>query len=144
MKLRFLCGKHRSTLFSDRQKADYCWHIWMKTADYYCQMGEAEKAVAFLGCAYELAEHALSGGQSNYQLAISRFTYSSAKLAQAYSELGQQKVGALVMKNASKRLERELPAPGLSTWIMSCINNLLISHNDRNAVESLRKACLCS
>ncbi len=139
MKLRYLCPNHRGWLFADEQRVEYYWQVWVDTADYYCQGGQVDQAIPFLGCTYELAEYLLSSKLPDQSVAISRFTYSSLLLAMAYAQAGDYEMQHCVLDQARDRLAMELVIPGMSNYVNSCIKSLLLTETKEDSLDHFNK-----
>ena len=139
MKLSYLCPNHRNWLFSNCQRAEYYWHTWMDTADYFCQTGQIEQAIPYLGCAFELAEHSLTHRAPDHSLAIHRFTYNSLLLAMAYQYEGDVDSQNTIVKQALERLEKELAFPGLSGYVSRCMQRLFVNQTESGFIDPIRQ-----
>ncbi|WP_330924022.1 hypothetical protein [Candidatus Sororendozoicomonas aggregata] len=127
-------------LFNDNPN-EVTWLTWIRAADYLLTLGRTDKAIKSLTYAFELAELTLSCYRCNQQIAVSRLTYSSVKLAYAYQSIGNTEAMRAILSKTKSRLYSELPAPGISTWILGCMRYLNTAHID-HFLEPLKKARL--
>ncbi|MDD7804265.1 MAG: hypothetical protein PUP46_01565 [Endozoicomonas sp. (ex Botrylloides leachii)] len=142
MKLNYLCPAHRTWLFSDNEKVEYYWHIWMDTADYFCQSNAIDQALPYLGYAFELAEYALTQRYPSHATATHRFTYSSLLLAMAYQYQLDTDGQYYIIEQAQKRLEREITASKSTEHVSLCLRQLTINSETTTSSHRVRHSAL--
>ncbi len=135
MNLSTLCNPFRvRALFNDKRN-EVTWLTWIRAADYFLILNHSDKAITLLKYAFELADLTLSSCRCNQQTAVSRLTYSGVKLAYAYQCIGNTGVMHAVLSKTKSRLLRELPAPGISTWILGCMRYLNTTQIEHFSVQ---------
>ncbi|MFI2811018.1 MULTISPECIES: hypothetical protein [Microbulbifer] len=116
MKYRFLCAGHRAWLMSDCQRAERSMLGWLEEGQGLLAQGSPERALAYFGCAFELAGFLLRGERHG---SVRHFSECARCLLAAGWQLGERELCGWVTTVTRMRLLRGLPTGGGSQAAVS-------------------------
>lgn len=108
MNLRYLCANHRQWLTADTHRAEQAWQDWVDLGTSLCEERDYDRAIPYMGCAFELANFLLQEHWPGYTVAAVRFSDCARALMEAYRRRGDENQRNYILVGASSRLAREL------------------------------------